>query len=42
MRISLLQFLFLFFLVILFFADLPHLVKLVKQKIKLYKKSIKK
>nr|QWK44715.1 hypothetical protein [Pelagophycus porra] len=42
MRISFLQFLFLFFLGLLFFADLPHLVKWVKQKIQLYKKSITK
>nr|YP_003288895.1 hypothetical protein SajaoM_p08 [Saccharina japonica]YP_003288933.1 hypothetical protein SareoM_p08 [Saccharina religiosa]YP_003288971.1 hypothetical protein SaocoM_p08 [Saccharina ochotensis]YP_003289048.1 hypothetical protein SadioM_p08 [Saccharina diabolica]YP_003289099.1 hypothetical protein SalooM_p08 [Saccharina longipedalis]YP_004598995.1 hypothetical protein SajaxlaM_p08 [Saccharina japonica x Saccharina latissima]YP_008145572.1 hypothetical protein M930_p31 [Laminaria hyperborea] len=36
MRISFLQFLFLFFLGLLFFADLPQLIKGVKQKIKAY------
>nr|QWK45059.1 hypothetical protein [Thalassiophyllum clathrus] len=41
MRISFLQFLFLFFLGLLFFADLPQLVKTVKQKIKTYKKESK-
>nr|QWK44369.1 hypothetical protein [Arthrothamnus bifidus] len=38
MRISFMQFLFLFFLGLLFFADLPQLVKRVKQKIITYKK----
>nr|QWK44791.1 hypothetical protein [Postelsia palmaeformis] len=38
MRISFLQFLFLFFIGLLFFADFPQLVKWVKQKIKIYKK----
>nr|QWK44867.1 hypothetical protein [Saccharina subsessilis] len=41
MRISFLQFLVLFFLGLLFFADLPQLVKGVKQKIKSYKKKSK-
>nr|YP_003288857.1 hypothetical protein SacooM_p08 [Saccharina coriacea]ALG63437.1 hypothetical protein [Saccharina sp. ye-C]BAI48709.1 hypothetical protein [Saccharina coriacea] len=41
MRISFLQFLFLLFLGLLFFADLPQLIKGVKQKIKAYKKSAK-
>nr|QWK44524.1 hypothetical protein [Dictyoneurum californicum] len=36
MRISFLQFLFLFFLGLLFFADLPQLVDKTKQKIKTY------
>nr|QWX90283.1 hypothetical protein [Alaria marginata] len=39
MRISFLQFLFLFFLGLLFFADLPQIVRVVKQKIKIYKKN---
>nr|YP_003288806.1 hypothetical protein SaanoM_p08 [Saccharina angustata]BAI48671.1 hypothetical protein [Saccharina angustata] len=38
MRISFLQFLFLFFIGLLFFADLPQLIAGVKQKIKAYKK----
>nr|QWK44447.1 hypothetical protein [Cymathaere triplicata] len=38
MRISFLQFLFLFFLGFLFFADLPQLVRGIKKKIKTYKK----
>nr|QWK44829.1 hypothetical protein [Pterygophora californica] len=38
MRISFLQFLFLFFIGLLFFADVPKLVKAIKQKIKPYKK----
>nr|YP_011016980.1 hypothetical protein UYP72_mgp31 [Lessonia nigrescens]WQB61658.1 hypothetical protein [Lessonia nigrescens] len=38
MRISFLQFLFLVFLGLLFFADLPKLIKSLEQKIKVYKK----
>nr|QWK44486.1 hypothetical protein [Desmarestia aculeata] len=38
MRISFLQFLFIFCLGLLFFADFPQLAKIVKQKIKDYKK----
>nr|QEQ13310.1 hypothetical protein Esilmt20 [Ectocarpus siliculosus] len=37
MRVSFLQFLFLIFLGLLFFADFPQLVKIIKQKIKAYK-----
>nr|YP_009254702.1 mitochondrial hypothetical protein [Ectocarpus siliculosus]CBJ18001.1 hypothetical mitochondrial protein [Ectocarpus siliculosus] len=37
MRVSFLQFLFLIFLGLLFFADFPRLVKTTKQKIKAYK-----
>lgn len=37
MRVSFMQFLFLIFLGLLFFADLPRLVKITKQKIKAYK-----
>nr|QWK44330.1 hypothetical protein [Ecklonia arborea] len=38
MKISFLQFLFLFFIGFLFFADLPQVVMGIKQKIKSYKK----
>nr|YP_010634052.1 hypothetical protein PNX58_mgp31 [Ecklonia radiata]WBQ42791.1 hypothetical protein [Ecklonia radiata] len=38
MKISFLQFLFLFFISFLFFADLPQVAKGIKQKIKSYKK----
>nr|YP_008999808.1 hypothetical protein QDC_p08 [Undaria pinnatifida]AGW46825.1 hypothetical protein QDC_p08 [Undaria pinnatifida] len=39
MRVSFSQFIFLFFLGLLFFADLPKLIELVKKKIKTYKKN---
>nr|QWK44983.1 hypothetical protein [Analipus japonicus] len=39
MRISLLQFIFLLCLGFLFFADLPQLAKIIKQKFKAYKKT---
>ena len=38
MRVSFLQFLFLIFLSLLFFADFSRLAEKIKQKIKAYKK----
>nr|YP_009992145.1 hypothetical protein JR138_mgp30 [Sargassum patens]QNN85642.1 hypothetical protein [Sargassum patens] len=39
MKISLLQFLFIFCVGLLFFADLPKLAKSIKEKIRGFKKS---
>nr|QWK44677.1 hypothetical protein [Lessonia variegata] len=41
MRISFLQFLFLVFLGLLFFSDLPKIIKSIEQKIKMYIKKTK-